>query len=281
MAEPTPFYESVREQVGRGPLGCVGIDPSSALLEGWGLPDSPDGALSFALALLDAAHGAVRAVKPQVAYFERFGAEGYAVLARVIARARDMGLLVVADAKRGDISTTSDAYGQAWIGPSAPLQVDALTVTAYLGFGALEPIFQRAAKHGAYVFVVARSSNPEGVALQEAADPKIWISLLDDIAAWSERHHPTTVGAVVGATVPADLDLALQRLPQALFLAPGIGEQGATLCDLMQLNLPLDRVIASSSRAVAEQGPDLDDLREAIKSLTEVPDEEDSVAAKR
>ncbi len=112
---------------------CVGIDPTPETLSAWGLEDSADGAKKFALTILEAAESAVPLVKPQVAYFERFGAEGYTVLTDVIREAKQMGLLVLADAKRGDIGSTVDAYGEAWLGKSAPMQVDAITVTPYLG----------------------------------------------------------------------------------------------------------------------------------------------------
>lgn len=146
---------------------CVGIDPTPETLSAWGLENSADGAKKFALTMLEAAENTVLLVKPQVAYFERFGAEGYTVLTDVIREAKQMGLLVLADAKRGDIGSTVDAYGEAWLGKSAPMQVDAITVTPYLGFGSLAPLLERAHDAGAYVFVVTRSSNPEGTSLQE------------------------------------------------------------------------------------------------------------------
>lgn len=261
------FYARLRAMGPPGPIGCVGIDPSTALLAQWGLPCSAAGALQFGRAILAAADGAVQVVKPQIAYFEQFGADGYAALATLVAEAHERGLLVVADAKRGDIGSTSDAYGRAWFGPAAPLRADAITLSPYLGFGSIAPILARAATHDAYVFVVARSSNPEGAAVQEAGRPKVWATILDEIADWSARYNATTVGAVVGATVPADLKFALERLPDALFLAPGIGRQGAATADLRELGIALDRVIVSSSRGVAEQGPASARLKRAVAGL--------------
>lgn len=261
------FYDCLRLSPQCQAIGCVGIDPSDALLTQWRLPQSAEGALRFSQAILKAASGVVQVVKPQVGYFEQFGAAGYHALTEVIAQARDMGLLVIADAKRGDIGSTSDAYARAWFGSSAPMQVDALTVSPYLGFGSIEPILNRAAEAHAYVFVVARSSNPEGSAIQTAGRPEVWVSLLDDIGSWSTRNGAKTVGAVVGATVPKDLKLAMDRLPDAFFLAPGIGKQGATVAELRALGLPLHRVIVSSSRGVAENGPDPQQLAVAVAAL--------------
>ena len=258
------FFDAYHAAKTAPPNLCVGIDPAPGLLARWGLDDTPDGLLVFARALLEAAAGQVAVVKPQVAYFERFGPEGYRVLSQVIAEARERGLLVIADAKRGDIDSTMEAYGQAWLGEAAPLRVNAITANPYLGLGSLEPLLQRAAAAGAYVFVVARSSNPEGASLQGHGSPPVWRQLLEDIAAWSRKNHPRTVGAVVGATVIAELEQALTILPQGLFLAPGIGKQGASLGDLAALRSGADRVLASASRSIAEQGPDIGKLKAAI-----------------
>ncbi len=243
---------------------CVGIDPTANTLSAWGLDDTAQGAKKFALTMLEAAKDTVLLVKPQVAYFERFGAEGYSVLTDVIKEARQMGLLVLADAKRGDIGSTIDAYAEAWLGQNAPMQVDAITVTPYLGFGSLTPLFDRAHDAGAYVFVVTRSSNPEGTSLQEHGTPKVWQSILENIADWEESRGNRTIGAVVGATVPSDLKYALDRLPEAYFLAPGIGQQGATLEDVFNLTTDRKRIIVSSSRAIAAHGPDVSRIRAAI-----------------
>jgi orotidine-5'-phosphate decarboxylase len=246
---------------------CVGIDPTPYILSTWGLDDTAEGAWSFGLAMLEAAQNKAALVKPQVAYFERFGAEGYSVLTDLIGEARQMGLLVLADAKRGDIGPSVDAYAQGSLGRSAPMHVDAITVTPYLGFGSLTPLFSRALDTGAYVFVVARSSNPEGTSLQEHGSPKLWHRVLDDIAEWEQTRGNRTVGAVVGATVPSDLRYALECLPNAYILAPGIGQQGATLEDINDVTSDKKRIIVSSSRALAASGPQVADIRNAISLL--------------
>ncbi|MGH9083799.1 MAG: orotidine-5'-phosphate decarboxylase, partial [Acidimicrobiales bacterium] len=163
-----PFGERVVTAVERtGPL-CCGIDPSAALLGAWGLPDDAGGLQSFVTRCVEAFAGVVPVVKPQVAFFERHGAAGIAVLERLLEEAAGAGLLVVADAKRGDVGSTSQAYADAWLGEGSPLAADAVTAHPYLGLGSLGPLVAAARRNGRGLLVVARSSNPEGRALQES-----------------------------------------------------------------------------------------------------------------
>src|ERR1700744_2110667 len=132
MAEVLPTFgarlqDHIREV---GPL-CVGVDPAPSLLAAWGRADWVEGLEFFALAVLEAVIGVAVAIKPQVAYFERFGSSGYRVLQRLSSEARDAELLVVADAKRGDFSTTNAGYADAWLSDRSPLCVDAVTVHPY------------------------------------------------------------------------------------------------------------------------------------------------------
>lgn len=151
----------------RGRL-CVGIDPHPALLDAWGLPRTAEGLETFAEICVEAFTGEVGLVKPQVAFFEAYGSAGFAVLERTISVLRDAGTLVVADAKRGDIGSTMDAYAQAWLGDS-PLASDSVTVSPYLGFGALTPTLELARQNARGIFVLARTSNPEGGVLQQSS----------------------------------------------------------------------------------------------------------------
>ncbi|MGA9873840.1 MAG: orotidine-5'-phosphate decarboxylase, partial [Rhodococcus sp. (in: high G+C Gram-positive bacteria)] len=155
------------ETSARGRL-CVGIDPHPALLEKWGLPRDADGLEAFAEICVEAFVGEVALVKPQVAFFEAYGSAGYAVLERTISVLRDAGTLVVADAKRGDIGSTMSAYADTWLGEDSPLSSDAVTVSPYLGFDSLTETVARASKRGRGLFVLARTSNPEGAAVQNA-----------------------------------------------------------------------------------------------------------------
>ncbi|MEN3357317.1 MAG: orotidine-5-phosphate decarboxylase [Mycobacteriales bacterium] len=154
----------------RGPL-CVGIDPHAALLRDWGLPDDPTGLERFARAAVDAIAGEVAVVKPQSAFFERFGSRGIAVLERVLADIRAAGALALLDVKRGDIGSTMAAYAAAYLDPASPLAADAVTASPYLGLGSLRPLFDAARAAGAGVFVLALTSNPEGGQVQRAVGP--------------------------------------------------------------------------------------------------------------
>ena len=127
----------------RGPL-CAGIDPHAALLHEWGLDDSVAGLERFALAATEALAAECAVVKPQSAFYERFGSRGVAVLERVITTARDAGALVLLDVKRGDIGSTSEAYAEAYLDPASPIAADAITVSPFLGFGSLDPFVDAA-----------------------------------------------------------------------------------------------------------------------------------------
>ena len=163
---------------------------------------------------MEAFAGTVGVVKPQVAFFERHGAAGMAELERLVADASAAGLLVIADAKRGDIDSTAEAYADAWLGAASPLAADAVTAHPYLGLGALAPLVRLAAANGRGVFVVARSSNPEGRDLQRAVTSQgtaVEDMLLAEIAALNNAPDVPagTVGAVIGATLePSQFALA-------------------------------------------------------------------------
>src|SRR5580704_12138413 len=191
------FGERLVDAVARtGPL-CAGIDPSAALLGAWGLADDADGLLAFGAICVDAFAGAVPVVKPQVAFYERHGSAGVAVLEALIADASAAGLLVVADAKRGDIDSTSAAYADAWLGRSSPLAADAVTATPYRACGSLEPLFRTAVANGRGVFVV-RSSNAEGRAVQEAV-LQDGVTVEDSLLAAIARRNAADGGTAVGS----------------------------------------------------------------------------------
>lgn len=246
-------------------MACLGIDPSSEILSAWCLTDDPQGALAFSRTLMAAAQGTCPVVKPQVAYFERFGAAGYAVLETVIEEARAAGLTVIADAKRADIGSTMAAYAEAWLGPGAPMRVDAVTAVPYLGLEALRPLLDRAFEAKAYVFIVTRSSNPEGVAVQGHGTPPLWQRVAENIAALEADYAPGFPGAVIGATDLGDLRRAADLMPDAYFLVPGLGAQGGRMEDLDTLPPEVrERLVVSSSRAIASTGPNVNRLREAM-----------------
>ncbi|MDI6911999.1 orotidine-5'-phosphate decarboxylase [Nocardioides sp.] len=233
----------------RGPL-CVGIDPHAGLLEDWGLQDDVAGLESFALAVVDAIAPHVSVVKPQSAFFERFGSRGIAVLERVIAQSRAAGALVLLDVKRGDIGSTSQAYADAYLDPASPLASDAITVSPFLGFGSLDPFVETARTHGAGLFVLALTSNKEGPEVQHARveDGTVAGLMLDHLRRLNAGADPLgSFGAVVGATIGStDEDLAFD----GPVLAPGFGAQGGTIADVRRLFGAAAAVLPSTSREV-------------------------------
>jgi orotidine-5'-phosphate decarboxylase len=269
---PESFGQRVAAAVAEsGPL-CAGIDPSRALLGEWGLTDDAAGLDAFCRTCLDAFAGSVAAVKPQVAFFERHGSAGMGVLERLIGEASAAGLIVVADAKRGDIDSTAEAYADAWLGEGSPLAADALTAHPYLGLGALTPLVRRAGATGRGVLVVVRSSNPEGRELQTAATTSgvsVEDMLLAEIAALNRGPGipPGTVGAVVGATLEPSA-FSLSQLG-GVILAPGLGAQGASVDDLAArfAGCRPGSLLPTSSRGLLRLGPDPEDLRRGALAL--------------
>ena len=245
-------FADIRDTV--GPL-CVGIDPSTDILTRWGLPDSAAGALELGRAVVTAAQNRVGIVKPQVAFFERFGAAGFMALETVIQEARNAGLAVIADAKRGDIGSTMAAYATAWLA-KGPLESDALTASPYQGFEALEPAFDAADVSGATVFVLCATSNPDAAAIQSASIAGESLPATIAAMARARNHRGNTVGVVVGATRRlADSGLTERDIEGTLVLAPGFGAQGAQLTDLDALfGSAANTVIPSVSRSVLGAG---------------------------
>jgi orotidine-5'-phosphate decarboxylase len=249
------FAARFRAVLAEGRL-CVGIDPHDGLLDVWGLPRSAEGVREFGLRTVDAVAGRAGIVKPQVAFFERYGSAGYAALETVIAAARAAGLFVIADVKRGDIGSTMDAYGAAWLTPGSPLEADAMTAVAYQGLGSLAGPLALAEEHGKGVIVVTATSNPEAIPTQTAvrSDGRtVAAALVDDV-----RTLPGTAGVVIGATVDlGDYGLAPAAFGEVPILAPGFGAQGAHLGDLARVFGPASpHVAVHLSREILGAGAD-------------------------
>jgi orotidine-5'-phosphate decarboxylase len=226
------------------------------------------------------------AVKPQVACFERLGAPGWAALAETVALARERGLLVIADAKRGDVDVTAAAYAQAFLGETptpwgqvAGLGADAMTVNPLLGGDSLVPFLTTARAHGRGLFVLVRTSNPGAADLQDQAlaDGRSVSDRLADLVAelgaeGVGRHGLSDVGAVVGATAPDRLGALRDRMPHAVFLLPGVGAQGGRVEDLAPAFAPgpAGGLVAASRGIVAAHeraggGPPAAAAREASR----------------
>jgi len=242
---------------------CVGIDPHSYLLSEWGLPDSAAGVRQFGLAVIEAVAGRAGIVKPQVAFFERHGSAGYRALEEVLAAARQAGIMVIADVKRGDLGTSVEAYGQAWLTPGSPLEADAMTMVAYQGTGSIEAPLALAEVNGKGVFVLAATSNPEGVELQQAvrADGRtVAASIVDDVVGWNATHageSTGSIGVVLGATVDfGDYGIDLASIARTPVLAPGFGHQGAGYSQLSEIyGASAPYAIVSASRSILTAGP--------------------------
>ncbi|MEU4157027.1 orotidine-5'-phosphate decarboxylase [Actinoplanes sp. NPDC026670] len=249
----------------RGPL-CVGIDPHASLLARWGLSDDISGLERFARTVVEALADRVAVLKPQSAFFERFGSRGVAVLESTIRQSREAGALVLLDVKRGDIGSTMAAYADAYLNPASTLCADAITVSPYLGVGSLQPAFDSAAAHGGGVFVLALTSNPEGPAVQHAVarDGKtVAQTVIDEISQVNAGAQPLgSLGLVVGATIgETGHDLSKVNGP---LLAPGLGAQGGTPDDLRAVfGESLHNVLPSYSREVLAAGPEIGELRAA------------------
>jgi orotidine-5'-phosphate decarboxylase len=259
------LHERIREL---GPL-CVGIDPSRELLARWDRPDTIESLEFFAMAVLEATTGVASAIKPQVAFFERFGSGGFRVLEKLVGEARDADVLVIADAKRGDFSLTNEAYAQAWLSDASPLAVDALTVSPYLGVDALAPFFDAARNSGRGVFVLAATSNPEGRVLQRARTDdheRIEDMVLREVANLNNREESRgSFGVVLGATRDApEFDLNTLAGP---YLVPGVGAQGADANDVARLfsRSESPTVLVSVSRDILFAGPERRPLQDAAR----------------
>lgn len=248
-----------------GPF-CVGIDPHDALLERWGLGVDLDGLSRFTEIAVAAFAGRVAVVKPQSAFYERFGSRGIAILESTIRQFKDCGTLVLLDVKRGDIGSTVAAYAAAYLDPASSLYVDAVTASPYLGVGSLAPMVAAAHLGGGGVFVLALTSNPEGASVQRARTPDgrtVAQAVLDEIAQLNAGASPLgSIGAVVGATIGGS-DHDLSRIGGPI-LVPGMGAQGGQPADLTDLaGGNRKAILPSYSREVLAEGPDVTALRDA------------------
>jgi orotidine-5'-phosphate decarboxylase len=263
-----PFGGRLTTAIGALGTLCVGIDPHGPLLTSWGLADDAEGLARFADVCLDALAGRVAVVKPQSAFFERHGSRGIAVLERLLAAFASTPTLTLLDVKRGDIGSTMQGYADAYLTHGAPLAADAVTLSPYLGFGSLTPALDAAAAAGRGVFVLTRTSNPEGAGVQLAvADGRsVAQCVVDAAAAQNAAAEPIGgVGLVVGATSDHGLDLSALNGP---VLAPGLGAQGAGPADIAaRFREVAGPVLPTASRSVLAAGPDVGRLRGAAESL--------------
>lgn len=263
MTSQVSFGETLTRLTSATDRLCVGIDPHGDILRAWGLPDTADGALSMGqIVVQQVLESGVSLVKPQVAFFERHGNRGMAALATLIQVAREAGVTVIADAKRGDVGSTVSAYASAWLTPGSDFEADALTAVAYQGVGSVEPMCEAAEQHEKGLFVLVNTSNPDGwdiqaarVATGETVAQHVFDGLVD-----RQKSSPLSgwLGAVIGATLsPTRRSVSPADGGGLWILAPGFGHQGAHLRDLVSLfGDASSRVIPTVSRSVTVDGPE-------------------------
>ena len=261
----------------------MGIDAHPGLLTAWGLPDDVRGLATFSEAVVGALGEVVAVLKPQSAFYERFGSAGIAVLEQALRAIAGLGALSLLDVKRGDVGSTATAYADAYLRADSPLAADAITASPYLGVDALRPLLDTAHLHGSGVFVVALSSNPEGRPVQQArlrgrpTATTVGGAVLAAVGEANARARSTpgqgSVGAVVGATLSAAEVDAAGGVDALLatggpLLAPGLGAQGGTVAGLRAVfGAALPAVLPAVSRGVLGAGPDPDALRRAAERV--------------
>jgi len=238
-----------------GPL-CVGFDPHpDRIPEFFG--DGLTGIGKFFFAVLEQIQGKVGVVKPQIALFERYGPSGLSLLAEICAEAKTAGQLVLLDAKRGDIGSTAMGYAQAYLGPDAWLDVDAITLNPYMGTETLQPFFDLASDRGKGVIVLTRTSNPGAADFQEqsVAGTPLYEIVAQQLAPFARdmilgSGSWSSLMVVVGATAPLEAKRLRAILPNCPFLVPGYGAQGASATEALAASVNGEGVVVNASRAV-------------------------------
>lgn len=256
MGAPVPWKQRLDELTAKRGRLCVGIDPMPQVLDAWGLPATVQGLETCARGIVETLGAEVAVFKPQSAFFEAHGSAGVAVLERVLADIRAAGALSLLDVKRGDIGSSMAGYAAAYLDGRSPLAADAITVSPYLGVGALTPAIELAVAGGRGVYVLARTSNPDGQAIQTALAGSVTVAqhVVDEVAAANPaRDH--AVGLVVGATHD-DVGCRVADFNGSI-LVPGIGAQGGTIDDVLRVfGTAAAQVLPTASREVIGGGAD-------------------------
>ena len=290
-----PFADRLDAAIARtGSPCCIGLDPRldwlparlrSSLLVRPTAPAIARAVIELHRRILPRLAPIVPIVKPQLAFFEQLGAPGIEAYEDLVRRARELGLLVIADAKRGDIGTTADAYARAFLGGVAfhgtdvsPPPADALTVQPYFGTDGVQPFLDACDRTGGGLFVLAKTSNPSASEIQDLPTGKRRVVdvVAEAIARWGEPRVAScgysSVGAVVGATQPRDVQALRSLMPRAIFLLPGYGAQGGTADDVVGAFDARGRgalVVAARSVYFAyrrNDGSEVDDFESAVES---------------
>jgi len=234
--------EAIRD---RNSAVCVGLDPRNEQLPeplrcpaGASVSQIATAYRQFCIGIIDAVAGLVPVVKPQSAFFEQLGPAGMVALGEVIDHAIAAGLLVVLDGKRNDIGTTAEAYAAAYLGSASSWRCDCLTVSPYLGDDSLDPFVAACDQTASGIFVLVKTSNPGGGFLQDQVAGELplyrhvarWVTKANQSRLGASGYGP--VGAVVGATYPAQLAELRAAMPGTIILIPGFGAQGGAAADV-------------------------------------------------
>ena len=248
---------------------CVGIDPSVAQLSKWGLELSANGAKDFSLELIDAASNGAGIVKIQVAFFEQFGASGFQALDAVLRRANQAELLVIADAKRGDIGSTMEGYAKSWLTNDGGFLTDAVTVSPFLGSKGLEETADFARKNEKGLFVLAATSNLEAGPVQKAVYENRTVAFqVVEFAHSQVSGELGSIGVVIGATVRlSEFGISEEALLKVPILVPGFGAQGVGLSKAKEI-FPRNSqsLICTASRSLA--GDSREGLHQRIRAAS-------------
>lgn len=278
MSLPNNYPQRIQSTIKQKTGLCVGFDPSSAVLASWGLPDTLEGLTVFTERLADVCLQLdVGFVKPQSAFYERFGWEGIKLLTTINTALRRAGIISLLDCKRGDIGSTAAAYADAYLATSDMSKYDAITVNPFLGYDTHQPFIDKLRAESVGIFIVVRSSNAGGDDIQTAQrhggttaenqSVALWLAgriQQDNVACFGEGKQGA-IGAVVGATLPDPTPL-LEAMPSAFFLCPGIGAQGATFASVSKtVGHYVSQCIFPISRGISLGNPDKSQLLSAIK----------------
>jgi orotidine-5'-phosphate decarboxylase len=227
-----------------GNPSAIGLDTRYEYIpEGFAARHSEEGRAGaiyeFNARLLSGLRDIIPCVKIQAAYYEMLGPDGMACMARTIDEARRQDYVVIADAKRGDIGATAEAYSAAYLGRDAPFRADFLTVNPYFGLDGVKPFIRDCAENGCGIFVLVKTSNPSGRELQDLtlSDGRpLYEHLAGMVSEWGEPligdEGYSSIGAVVGATYPVQGASLRKIMPHTFFLLPGYGAQGARAADI-------------------------------------------------
>lgn len=254
------FAARLTEGVRRhGPL-CVGVDPHAGMVPALFGGDTAKGLEYWGRALVEVAAGRVAVIKPQAGFFERLGPGGMASLAAITHAAREAGLLVLMDAKRGDIGSTAEGYAEVYLGKAAFFESDAVTVNPYMGLDTLEPFAKRAEANGKGIVVLVRTSNPGAADFQmlDTGGQPLYIRIAEALRPLTDRLMSpcdwSNLMMVVGATAPDEARRVRAAAPKAMFLVPGYGAQGAdprdALAGLVTRGNLVEGGVVSASRSV-------------------------------